>query len=280
MVAQLFPSAFGIVKRWAGGSGILKAVDYVPPYADGELYAGYSFRLLRSGYSGPCVRLRRSTDNVEQDFGFLGGWLDIAAVSAWLGAASGKIVTLYDQSGSARHTYQGVAASQPTIVLTSSPFGRPTATFAGSTLQSDPFGVVNQPFSFLLHSRWVGSGSWRPLSLDDGTVADASVRTYPPSPGTFGIWATNLTGLGTAISTPFSLGVVVNTTLSRYVRESGVINNVSINSAGQMRGVRIGSHGAFTHNGDVSEVLVFNSALSITDIQSRRANTAAAYGEG
>lgn len=91
----------------------------VPPLLDTYpgAYAAFSTRKLRAAYAGLCLRLRRSSDNAESDFGFSGGWLDASAVAAWLGAATGCVTTWYDQSGNARHAVQGIAANQPVLDL-------------------------------------------------------------------------------------------------------------------------------------------------------------------
>lgn len=56
-------------------------------------------RKLKTSYAGPCVRLRRDSDNTEMDFGFAGNDLDKAAITTWLNGATGYCVRLYDQSG-------------------------------------------------------------------------------------------------------------------------------------------------------------------------------------
>lgn len=61
--------------------------------------AAWSVRKLRSGYSGDCMRVRRSSDNTEQDIGFeADGDLDVGAITTFCGAGNGHVVTLYDQS--------------------------------------------------------------------------------------------------------------------------------------------------------------------------------------
>lgn len=73
----------------------------------------YSMRLLRTAYSGNCLRLRRSTDNAESDFGFVNGVVDTAGIATWLGAATGTLRAWYDQSGNGRDLVQATNAFQP-----------------------------------------------------------------------------------------------------------------------------------------------------------------------
>lgn len=77
----------------------------------------YSTRRVRTAYAGPCMRVRRSSDNAEQDIGFTAaGDLDTVALLAFTGAASGFVTTWYDQSLNARHATQTTAGLQPRIV--------------------------------------------------------------------------------------------------------------------------------------------------------------------
>jgi hypothetical protein len=74
-------------------------------------------RRLLSSYTGALLRVRRSSDNTEQDIGFTAdGSLDTAALLSFCGANSGFVRTVYDQSGNARNFGQSTAANQPRIV--------------------------------------------------------------------------------------------------------------------------------------------------------------------
>ena len=78
--------------------------------------AAYSVRKLSSSYTGSALRVRRSSDNTEQDIGFNGLDLDTTALSSFVGAGSGFITKWYDQSGNANDSYNTVAGTQPRIV--------------------------------------------------------------------------------------------------------------------------------------------------------------------
>ena len=77
----------------------------------------YSLRKLSSAYAGSAIRVRRSSDNTEQNIGFVNGVLDTAALLSFCGAGSGFVTTFYDQSGNAKNSVQPSAGSQPRIVL-------------------------------------------------------------------------------------------------------------------------------------------------------------------
>jgi len=60
----------------------------------------YSFRKLSSSFNGSPIRVRRSSDNAEQDIPFDGsGDLDTANLLAFVGSNDGFICDWYDQSG-------------------------------------------------------------------------------------------------------------------------------------------------------------------------------------
>ena len=55
-------------------------------------------RKLRAGYTGACIRVRRASDNTEQDIGFSGSGLDTSALASFCSGTTGFIRTWYDQS--------------------------------------------------------------------------------------------------------------------------------------------------------------------------------------
>ena len=67
----------------------------------------FGMRLLVSDYNGPLVRLRRTSDNAEKDF----GWgdddrVDISAINTWRNGSNVHVHTWYDQSGLGRNAVQ------------------------------------------------------------------------------------------------------------------------------------------------------------------------------
>jgi hypothetical protein len=100
--------------RRGGFTGVL---DLYPNAA-----MAYSLRKLSKAYTGSAVRIRRSGDNTESDFGFLAnGDFDASAASAFIiaggGAQLGFVTTWYDQSGNSRNVTQATAARQPKISI-------------------------------------------------------------------------------------------------------------------------------------------------------------------
>jgi hypothetical protein len=68
-----------------------------------------------SAYAGSAIRVRRDSDNAEQDIGFSGNGLDISAITTFGGGANIFIKTWYDQSGNGYSYTQSSASAQAQI---------------------------------------------------------------------------------------------------------------------------------------------------------------------
>ena len=78
--------------------------------------AAYSLRLLDSDYAGSAIRVRRASDNTEQDIGFDGnGDLDTSALATFCAGTDGFVKTWYDQSGNANDATQTTTSAQPKV---------------------------------------------------------------------------------------------------------------------------------------------------------------------
>ena len=83
-------------------------------------YALHGVARLVTSYTGSLARLRRSSDNVEADFGYdlTTGFLSTADIQTWLAGATAFVVTLYDQTGNSRPaTNPGGFGTQPALNL-------------------------------------------------------------------------------------------------------------------------------------------------------------------
>ena len=90
-------------------------------------------RLLDSSYVGSAIRVRRSSDNTEQDIGFnVFGELDTVSLLAFAGTGDAFVKTWYDQSGNSNDATQTATGSQPQIVSS----GAVIVTRTGSLLLS------------------------------------------------------------------------------------------------------------------------------------------------
>ena len=94
------------------GNSILPALPLLDTYTGAA--AAYSLRDLSSSTTN-VVRVRRSSDNTEQDF--TSTQVTDGTLEAFVGAGNNGFVTVwYDQSGNSRNTIQATSALQPQIV--------------------------------------------------------------------------------------------------------------------------------------------------------------------
>jgi len=99
-----------------GGSSFAGLLDAYP-----NASVAYSLRLLRSAYTGSAVRVRRSSDNAEQNIGFDAlGNLNTTALTTFCSGTNGFVTTWYDQSGNGNNLTQSIATNQPQIVSSGS----------------------------------------------------------------------------------------------------------------------------------------------------------------
>ena len=76
---SMFLATHGILARSGGGGASLLLDTYT-----GAAVA-YSLRKLRTAYTGAAIRVRRSSDNAEQDINFVGGDLDTTSMINFVG---------------------------------------------------------------------------------------------------------------------------------------------------------------------------------------------------
>lgn len=81
----------------------------------------YSMFKIREAYSGSCLRVRRSSDNTEQDIGFVNNYINETSLTSFVGSGDGFVVKWYNQSGGgsgALDLVQTTPSNQPQIVTT------------------------------------------------------------------------------------------------------------------------------------------------------------------
>ena len=122
-----------------GGSATFEGLGIASPYTGilntySGASAAYSLRLLDNTFSGSAIRVRRSSDNAEQNIGFVNNVLDTASLESFCSATNGYVTTWYDQSGSANNATNTTAADQPQIVSSGSTIlenGKPAIKYDG-----------------------------------------------------------------------------------------------------------------------------------------------------
>jgi len=109
---------FGLRTRNGSISGIIQGLPTNLLLNSYPADAAFSLRRLNVNYLGSCIRVRRSSDNAEQDIGFVNSELDTASLLSFVGIGNnGFVTTWYDQSGVIRNATQTTAANQPQIVF-------------------------------------------------------------------------------------------------------------------------------------------------------------------
>ncbi len=169
--------------------------------------AAYSLRKVRKEYTGPVIRVRRSSDNTEQDIGFTfsneGSRLDQNALLAFVGSADGFVTRWYDQSGNGVDQIKTVANQQPQIVIGGSTYtsnGKLALYFNGSTEMNS---VINI-FPTSVVGEWSSFGVIHPLIYDTVAKVYLSSDTLGNRIGQFLSTANNVN--------PFYRTVAFNTT--------------------------------------------------------------------
>jgi PKD repeat protein len=160
--------------------------NYIEIKAVLDLYTNadlaFSMRKLRAAYLGSCIRVRRSSDNTEQDIGFASnGVIDVSAMLSFVGVGNGFVVTWYDQSGNGRNITQSTGSNQPQIVFTGAIAirnGLPCIRYSASTttmalVTSSNYSVPTAITFNCVFTPILGASSYRQI-LNIGTVAGST----------------------------------------------------------------------------------------------------------
>jgi len=221
----------------------------------------YSLRKLRNGYVGNAIRVRRSSDNVEQDIAFdTNGALDTVSLLAFVGAGNGFVTTWYDQSGNGYNAYQSTAINQPLIVSSGSLTtngGKPAIRCAGSTgllINQISLGTTHSMFAVI---DWSGSNkeyfgsfgnSWAFYQVDGEYKASGAVGR------TNATFTTNRF-LGTLLR--------VNTQLQYYQNSAtlGSAFTINANNVFNLSNL-IGEDYSYGFAGDQQEAIIYTSSMA------------------
>jgi len=229
--------------------------------------AAYSLRKLSSSYSGSAIRVRRSSDNTEQDINFnVFGELDTVSLLDFAGAGDAFVKTWYSQTGSNDAT-QTATGSQPKIVSSGAVItenGKPAVQFDGSNdfVATSDFTAEAQPFYFSI----VATPSATTLSrfIDtNGTDTNNRINITLSNGSIYEMNAGNSISGGTATTTQQLLTADFDTTNS-FLYKDGV--QIISGDAGtrNIDSVRIGANknGIQSLNGTIQEVVFYNSDQS------------------
>ncbi|RYY90691.1 MAG: HYR domain-containing protein [Chitinophagaceae bacterium] len=233
-------------------------VDVVP--ASARLAAG--LRLLKTGYAGSLVLLRRSSDGAQQAFGAVDGALDTASIRTWLNGASAFCVTLYDQSGSGNNITQANVSAQPLLLLASAVNGRPALRF--NTAQYMQLNTAfPAPFTLTVAARQTGGSRGRVLSSVSnnwllGWHAGYQSRAY------FEGWVNQA---NTSANNDIQLYTGTSTGTASELFENGMKIASNGNGTAGVNGLQLNGFqgGNELSDCEILEVLAFNTVLSNAD---------------
>jgi hypothetical protein len=141
--------------------------------------AAYSLRKINTSYTGKAIRVRRTSDNTEQDFGFIGNDLDTASILSFVGSSNGRVTTWYDQSGNERNATNSTANLQPYIVVSGSLVtknSKPSLWMTSSKLFSNFSSTFNQPLTIFNSVTYPAKTGNKYLFDTDGSPRIALLR--------------------------------------------------------------------------------------------------------
>jgi hypothetical protein len=265
--------------------------------------AAYSLRLLRTAYTGNAIRVRRASDNTEQDIGFVDNELDTSALTTFCSGTDGFVKTWYDQSGNANDATQLTASNQPQIVSSGAVINvnsKPAIQFNNAYPQTLSYSTNIWSYtgnSTLFHTsrnRTTGGSNYGSIiSQGGGSLYNAlgiQWQQYPNAPtrastdvfapggiSTSGTQSVNTQYLATFQwqnwSTHKTNGNTiiaingVNQTLSTYG-----VNPTNLNSSPNIIGGFVSGVSAGAFLGDIQEIVVYTSVLSGTNIDGAETN--------
>lgn len=244
-----------------------------------DTYSGatvaYSLRRLSSTYTGNLIRVRRSSDNAEQNIGYdSNNVLDTASLLTFCGAGNGFVTTWYDQSGNARNITQTTAANQPQIVSSGAVLTqntKPTLAFNGTSniLRAFSSGTSTENTLITLSKATSTATAYQCIATI-GTIAAANPLSYLLiNAGAIATKRTIYSDTGSTSvdgnsTTNFELNQIFNTTnsVSMFVNNnSETITNNTRTLTSNLNNIQVGSETTYNSRfgGNISEIIHYAS---------------------
>ena len=235
--------------------------------------AAYSLRLLRSGYSGSAIRVRRADDNEEQDIGFRNNELDTSTLETFSLSGDCFVTTWYDQSDNEtpNNLIQETASSQPKIVSEGSTItegGKPTLEFDGSNDFMDSGSIASsQPVSYFHLRRYrTTSNTW---ALQFNTDSDFAWGDYFDG-GTLRAYFGSTIATSSGFNTNRNLWAVIADGLSSTASLNGSASSGNVGS-NNVDAIRIGK-GVVAAPVNSQELIVYLSDVGTTNFEGIETN--------
>ena len=235
--------------------------------------SAFGLFLLVASYTGPAVRVVRASDGAEQDIGFAGTVLDVAAATAFQGASTLTVKTWYDQIGT-NHLTQATVASQPTLYLGS---GGPAITsyqtskplLAPTTLQ-----IERANNSVFMATRTPGLGATNAYFMfGDASNLDYGLTTprvtnqlaMQPMIGGTSIASGTTNAQANAISNMSVIGLVSSASKMTVHRDGQVCDYPAAAAKTLNLGAQVGAGFTYSGRNDMRAFVVYPAALSDAD---------------
>jgi len=255
----------------------------------GGAAAAYSLRAL-NGNGDNVVRVRRASDNDEQDF--TASQVSDGTLESYCGVGDGFVETWYDQSGNGNDATQSVIGSQPKIVDGGSLVaggmdfdGVDDYLLSSHILSSDDVLSLYAVGAFddlTQRGRMAGDFFYVDISDNGGFVLEIKAFNQPNRTGGYGddilFPHTALSFVTEGSESLFELQLASGSS-SFYVNGSNV-NTISATmnaeDGGSVLSIGAGTTGATAHIGQIKEIIIYN-ADKTSDMANIRGNINAHY---
>ena len=255
-----------LISKWGNiidGGGIVAPIGLLADYPNAS--AAYSLRNLISTNTN-VVRVRRSSDNAEQDFSATE--ITDGTLTTFTGANDGFVTTWYDQSGNGRDATQTTTSKQPKIVSSGTVItanSKPTLRFDGS---DDLLSLGNQTVGIstmiqVVKRNGTSGGTYHPIF--SGTDGTQYFQNYVPN-------STDISNLyyGSNLNTNQSFDTSLqcfqtyfDSTTQQYKNNSGSPTASATITDESTGSFKLGGYSTNILNGDFSEFIWYsNSQLS------------------
>jgi hypothetical protein len=243
----------------------------------------YSLSLANSSYTGPTIKLRRSSDSAVSDFyadvyGNLGTGINATGTSftSWIVSRSNiaYVDTWYDQSGSGFHATQSTTSNQPVYngVLKLLDFSTQYSFLNMGTASSGPIptGTLNAPYTFVTRHGAVGStpGNGAVIAAG-GNAVQNQLNGIGLFPNYGNYWYANdlqniaVTNIGNTFVARYNgtnrIGYVNNNMMATAASSGYTVATAQQYIGRDPRGV------STSFSGELYELFIFNTAISDSD---------------